>query len=182
MISDYAPKFFDKTEEFLRAHRSLLRNLIGKTITDSYIIWDLDLDKWFSDGPIVLVIGNTQVELKASQTDMYSLTTNSIDLNQPLDKDYVGDGSVQLFEWRINTLKEIAKVLNKRIDEVYIIEYDSHYQDPEGKKIGHTGFMLHGLCFRFGNEFLQMYTGLDTNGVSNEGLIRSKVFRFTKVE
>ncbi|WP_162051335.1 hypothetical protein [Pontibacter pamirensis] len=84
-IPSYAPKFFYDVELFKRTFQETLQNLIGKTITRFWVMWDDMENEWYPDGPVILEIDNNRYEFTAYQLDELSLTINTINLDEKLD-------------------------------------------------------------------------------------------------
>lgn len=169
-IKNYKPNYFTNAIAFLNAHKNKLLSIKGKRIDAYYLQWDLKEDEWNKDGPIILLIDEQQYEFTAFQLDQYSLTINQIDISNPLD--WYGAGTEFPLEWRKNPMEEINKVLGKKIEEIYLLEYSmvADITNNEDKKaffqeLTAADYFLVGIEFKLAalKNCLHLSNGLDCN-------------------
>ena len=178
-IPSYEPYFFDDVELFRRTFQETLQNLIGKSITRFWVMWDKKENEWYPDGPVILEIDDNRYEFTAYQLDEFSLTINTINLDEKLD--WYGMAEELPLSWKVNGNDELLKNLDQPIKEVRILTYnfiseyieDKHKPQNVGRK-HETGYMLHGIEFDlkrknlFDTEnYFTIFNALDKNGLTN---------------
>lgn len=174
-IEEYKPNFSTNAFEFIDKHKSDLQNLIGKQIKCYHLQWETKENTWNEDGPIILEIDNVQYEFTAYQLDEFSLTLNKINLFEKLDW-YGAEDEMPLI-WKKNPIEEINICLDKRIEEIYILEH-SIISDIEGesekknffKQLTNSDFFIVGIEFKLNGieNCLQLSNGLDCNVIKIE--------------
>lgn len=178
-IPSYEPYFFDDVELFRRTFQETLQNLIRKSITRFWVMWDKKENEWYPDGPVILEIDDNRYEFTAYQLDEFSLTINTINLDEKLD--WYGMAEELPLSWKVNGNDELLKNLDQPIKEVRILTYnfiseyieDKHKPQNVGRK-HETGYMLHGIEFDLKRKnlfdtknYFTIFNALDKNGLTN---------------
>ena len=162
-------------------------------------MWDEKENEWFPDGPVILEIDNSQYEFTANKLDEFSLTINSINLDEKLD--WYGMGQEIPLSWKENGKEELLESLDQPIEAVriltynYIGEYIEDKKSPQNVGRKHeTGYMLHGIEFVLKKKYLHdtsnhftIFNALDQNGVTsteaqqNDQIRRIKITGYNQV-
>ncbi len=50
----YQPQYVNNTSDFIRRHGGILLSVLGKTLSEAWVIWDNEDNEWFPDGPVLL--------------------------------------------------------------------------------------------------------------------------------
>jgi hypothetical protein len=95
-IAGYRPAWLTGHSAVAAAHGRRLTMLKGRRLTQTFVVWDLDEDAWFSDGLLLLAFEGEQVEVVHQKFDELSITWNTVDPSQQLD--WGGQGF--RLEWR----------------------------------------------------------------------------------
>jgi hypothetical protein len=177
-ILDYEPALFDTVETFINSHYDKLVKIIGLTLDDYWLMWDTRDNEWFSDGPVILKIDNTQFEFTAFQLQ-FGLTIDKIDLTNKLD--WYGAGDELPLIWNNKSNKDIDSLLDRKILDINIITHKLMIDSINGKRVDvESEFMLHGIEFTFEkkdifdkNNYLQIFNALDENGLETLELEKS---------
>lgn len=78
-VSGWEPAW-QRGQSGVEAHREGLLSLRGHAITNSWIIWNLDDDEWFADGPVVIGFDDGRhLEVCWQKFDDISISWNTID-------------------------------------------------------------------------------------------------------
>ena len=103
----YSPHYLDSTKAILEAHLASLRGLLGKTLSGSWVAWELNEDEWFNDAPVVLDFEGQHLELNFFGMDKLSITFNTLDLSERFNW-----GGLTMFDlvWRKDALSELNSV------------------------------------------------------------------------
>ena len=150
-IKNYKLNIFEDTQALKKRYPILFEDLISKSVYTYYVQWHTDRNEWNTDGPIVLIIDNTQYEFTAHQLD-YSLTINTINLSEKLD--WYGSGDEMPLVWKKNAFEHTNTILNKKIENIFSLEFG---KEPH--------FNLVGVEFELKetNDCLSLNNGLDCN-------------------
>ena len=146
-------------------------NLKDKQIDGLWTLWDGE--EWFNDAPVVLVVEGHQIELCVNQIGLFSLTTDSIDLESGVAWCAEKDEQENLV-WRKNAHSESSLFIGKRIKNLGVLEY---CLDKNTQEIFGTNWVLTGVFFEFDNAFFEVFNALDCNGLSYEKSV-GKEFRY----
>ncbi len=173
-ISNWNPKFYTSFDNLASEQSANFQLVMGKPIVDSWVVWNLDVNRWLSDCPIILDFGNSHLELCAAGIEMYAVTWNKIDVSVPID--YRGiSGRRIAAEWRINQHPLLKALTSARITSVEVLEYiyggtilkDDINPANVGKDFGPYWY-LGGLEFRLDNRgLLVTQNGCNTNEILN---------------
>ena len=126
---------------------------MGKSIDETFVGWYPPDDSWFSDLPILLIIGGEQFEICWQKFDSLSITKDQL----PTDK-CVSYGVE--YPLKKNALTELTNSIGKKI---LAVELGMSSMTIEEKVIP----MINSVDFHLENGFLSIYNSLDENGVSN---------------
>jgi hypothetical protein len=125
--------------------------LKGRRLTQTFVVWDLDDDAWFSDGLVLLAFEGEQVEMVHQKFDELSITWNTVDPSQQLD--WGGQGF--RLEWRPGVPGELAAMRGQRLRDVELLEWT-------GEDVA-RGMVAVSFAFRDGR--VTIYNALDENGM-----------------
>ncbi|WP_433498929.1 hypothetical protein ACQP1K_00775 [Sphaerimonospora sp. CA-214678] len=78
-IPRYRPEWLSGRSAITATHGARLGRLVDRRLTRALLVWDLDEDKWFADGPVLLDFEGEQVEINHGKLDELSITWNTID-------------------------------------------------------------------------------------------------------
>lgn len=174
-IKGYQPNFSTNVNEFINKHKTDLCHLIRKRINSYYLQWEINENTWNKDGVIILVIDNIQYEFTAHNLDEFSLTINEINLSEKLD--WYGAKDEMPLEWRKNPIEEINLCLDKKIEEIYILEHSmisdlkrDHEKKKFFKQLTNSDFFMVGIEFKLAGieNCLHLSNGLDCNVIKME--------------
>ncbi|MFD9949928.1 hypothetical protein ACFWYW_20270 [Nonomuraea sp. NPDC059023] len=150
-ISGYRPVWLSGSSVVATAHEGRLALLEGRRLTRALLMWDLDEDVWFSDGPVLLDFEGEQVEIVHQKLDEISITWNTVDPARPLD--WTGGGF--RLTWRGREPDELASLQGQRLQAVELLEWTG---DDMAQGMVAVGFLFpHGR--------LTIYNALDENGM-----------------
>jgi hypothetical protein len=168
-IANYNPHFYSETQNIINDLGPRLTKLIGKNITDVWVVWDNKADEWFEDCPVILNIEEMQLEICTSELDKLSITFNEIDMSKKLD--WYGADDLML-QWKKNELSEQILVKNKRINNIQLIECKYTTQKVINKRfpvvVGKRNcfWTLNGISFELEGGYFSIFNGLDVNKIS----------------
>lgn len=174
-IKGYKPNFSTSAIEFINKHKSDLQHLIGKKIKCYYLQWETKENSWNEDGPIILEVDKVQYEFTAYQLDEFSLTLNKINLSNKLD--WYGAKDEMPLVWKKNPINELNVCLDKKIEEIYILEHritssieGNNEQENSPEPLIYSDFFIIGIELKLeGNKnWLQLSNGLDCNVMKME--------------
>ncbi|MGW4212707.1 hypothetical protein ACWEIJ_32310 [Lentzea sp. NPDC004789] len=78
-IRGYEPHWLAGLSQIATAHGPRLQALAGRRLRRTWLLWDLDDDEWFADGPVLLDFDGEQVEINHRKFDDLSITWNTVD-------------------------------------------------------------------------------------------------------
>ena len=153
----YTPEYIDKTPELISKKSDLLKALIGQKLSASYVVWDLDENEWFFDGPVVLIFERNQVELCCNKLEEISITSGAADVRSNPIISWDPEGP---YEWRKNALKEINCVVDNTVEKINIIEFEltTWPVDENSGSPNANSNWIHGLDFHFSKGFFSFFT------------------------
>jgi hypothetical protein len=170
-VLGYAPRHFDSRAALLAEYGDRLHALRGERLRRSFAVWERGmwaalraglprhrLDAWFCDAPVILDFGVTRLELAGFKFHL-CVSWDLIDVTEAIDW-----GDLRL-EWREDPLRELARLRERTIDMVRVVEYQG---------------ALSGLQFCSGTECVELYNALDELGItdapeSNADTVRAEV-------
>jgi len=174
----------NSTNVLLQTHGEQLRELLGRTITNTWVPWETKSDEWFADEAVILGIEDSKLEPVFMYLDSLALTWNQIDLSS--SPKWVSDwGNSFNLRWSSSSHTDLKKAIGKTIRRISVIEYfneltmveDRRRPENVGQKL--ANWFLHGLEFDFDDACLVIYNDLDKAVISSEPFLSSK---FRKVE
>lgn len=115
-IEGYEPQWHHSGRALAAAHRARFRKLIGQPLHDAWLMWDLDADRWFADGPVILGFPEANVEITHRKFDECAITWNQVDMLLPLH------WSELRLDWRANAHPALERVRGRKLGAVNIIE------------------------------------------------------------
>ncbi|MFG2495735.1 hypothetical protein ACGFSD_32510 [Streptomyces caniferus] len=83
-IVGYQPRWRNGRSAVAQEHGHRLRGLAGRTLTNVWMVWDLQDDEWFCDCPVLFDFAGEQIEVNHHKFDDLSLTWNTIDPRHPV--------------------------------------------------------------------------------------------------
>jgi hypothetical protein len=125
--------------------------LKGRRLAQTFLVWDLDDDAWFSDGLVLLAFDGEQVEIVHQKFDELSITWNTVNPTQPLD--WAGQGFRLV--WRQGGPGELAALTGQRLQAVELLEWTS--EDMARGMVA--------VSFTFPDDQVTIYNALDENGM-----------------
>lgn len=125
--------------------------LKGRRLTETFVVWDLEDDAWFSDGLVLLAFEGEQVEIVHQKFNELSITWNTVDPGQPLD--WGGQGF--RLAWRPDVPGELARLSGQRLQAVELLEWTS---EDMARGMVAVGFV-------FPDSQVTIYNALDENGM-----------------
>jgi len=161
-ISGYSPVFFEDIEAFRATHEGDLKSLIGQRIQTTWAMWSRVDDEWFSDGPVILMVNNRQLELAAFQFG-FAITNDAIDRGKPI-RWYLGEEEADDgfgLHWRENAPHFLESSAGKTITAIELFETRVTREDAEW-------WNFYGVGFRLKQGYLAVYNNLDELGLSDE--------------
>ena len=170
-IENYNPHFNSSTKEIVTKVGEELKKLIGKKITETWVVWETKNNKWFKDCPVVINIEGIQVEICTSKVEELSITFNTIDMSNELNWYDIDDFKL---EWREGAFSELLLGKDKKINSVEIIEYKFQSEvvfskdKPKSQGDKNSAWVLNGIGFELDNGYFSVYNGLDENEISIE--------------
>ena len=174
----YTPDYIDSTTELIRQKAGILKALIGQELSSSFLVWDTEENEWFWDGPVILIFGNTQLELCCNKLEEISITSNTVNIHEKPHIDWDPDGN---YKWRENSLEEINSVLGNKLENIYVVEFE-FTTHPVGEKPNSSNatsnWILNGLDFYFKEGFFSFFNALDENGITNKETRDVKIRQF----
>jgi hypothetical protein len=145
-----------------------LAALVGRVLETGWVAWDVDEECWFSIEPVVLRIGESQLDV-ALDLSMLWLDSDSIDVNAPVDASFDEDGYVVAWKQDGHPALDLAR--GRAVVGVYAIEFEAHFfaaeaapgASPDG------AWWLGGLGLELeGGGVLELVSNVDENFMSNQ--------------
>lgn len=139
-----------------RRHGGRLASLIGRRLTDGWLVWDHRYAAWLADCPVVLNFGGEQIEICHQEFDQLSITWNIIIPTARIEWSDADDttGSARL-EWRNDADPRLAAFNGRRLVSIDLLEWDG--------RAGDFGNGTLAVSFGFGPERVTIANGLDEN-------------------
>ncbi len=168
-IENYNPKFFSSATDITAELGRKLKNLVGKKLLEVWIVWDTNDNEWFRECPVVLNIEGTQLELCNAKTDELSITFDIIDMSQNINWYDIEDFKL---EWRKEPLSELSLVIDKKIINIELIEYNFQteiiFSKDNPQLIGkqNSVWILNGIGFELEGGYFCVFNSGDENSIS----------------
>src|SRR5882757_6264966 len=162
-IQGYQPQWLNGVSAIIAAHGQGLLALAGHRLQRAWLLWDLDDDEWFSDGPVLLDFDGEQVEINHQKFDDLSITWNTIDpVGQPAwtygDWSRPGDHIFHL-GWRQDVRSELLALQGQRLLAAELLEYAG----------GDLADGMVAVSFAFSDGRVTVANGLDENSLEFGG-------------
>jgi hypothetical protein len=171
-VSGWRPTW-EPAETHLQTHAERLRSLRGRRISDAWIVWNLEHDRWFADLPVVVQFGDgLQLEVSWQKFDDLSITWNTIDLavsphawvTWPL-------------EWRSQAYPALSNVTNHQVVQVEATQHLFTTQALSAPNDSRSTWIMSGIWLQTAHSGLHIFNALDENGLSNERPLASPELR-----
>jgi len=165
-------QFLETASAVIDTYGSDLRGIVGATLTDAWVAWDLEHDEWFNDEPVVFEFNGRQLEACFNQLSQFAITWDSIDLNQPPNWMDCFDGMP--LEWRRNGHETLTAAIGAKLENIVIVEHIfrttvlENERDPETIGESSECWMLYAMEFQFNTCSVVLYNALDENGLQNK--------------
>ena len=150
-IKDYNPKIYTNPSSILKDHKVQLERLKGKHIKEIWVAWEQASNEWFRDCPVIIRFEECQIELCAFKWNEYLITFDKISVLQDIE----WYGTDLPIKWKKNKIDELNFVINKRINDIEIIER------CEGES--NDFCYLDGIGFHLNDGYFAVCNGLDEN-------------------
>ncbi|AXI00933.1 hypothetical protein DV702_15180 [Sporosarcina sp. PTS2304] len=173
-IKDYNPKFYTDKNEFIKEHGATLKSLIGSNLREVWTVHEASDGEFWADCPVILLIGEKQLEFCSFKDDEIAVTWDEIDLKETVD--WYGDQELNL-EWRKNAIENTALFIGRQIEKIEVIEMTQEAIDAKDNLI-HSNVWLSGLGFSVRECYVSIFNTFDETGFSfskKENLIYTKV-------
>jgi hypothetical protein len=153
-IEGYEPQWHHSGRALAAAHRARFRQLIGQALHGAWLMWDLDADRWFADGPVILGFTDANVEITHRKFDDCAITWDQVDMLMPLH------WCDLRLDWRDDGHPALRRVHGRRLREVNVIE---RLMTADWRPT-----VLHGVELQFeGRGRLTIFNALDENGLTD---------------
>jgi hypothetical protein len=154
-IEGYEPQWHHSARTLAASHRARFARLIGRRLVGAWVMWDLDRGARFTDGPVILGFGDSNVEICHRKFDECAVTWDKVDMSIPLD--WYGSGLS--LDWRAGADPALDAVTSKRLREVNVIErvMPSTWRPR----------VLDAVELLFDDGRLAVYNAMDENGIAS---------------
>lgn len=159
-VSGWQPAWLPAAKQ-VDKQSAALRNLVGSTITDAWVVWNLEHDEWFADLPVVLSFdGGGQIEVCWQKFDDLSVTWDTIDTTlRP--RAWV--------EWPLEWCRAAHPALASNVgSSVRAVAMTEHlFQTERENQSGPASrvWLVGGLWFGTTGPGLHVFNALDENGL-----------------
>ncbi|MFJ7128029.1 hypothetical protein [Streptomyces sp. NPDC098101] len=148
-IETYAPEWLRGRAAIAARHGDRLRALVGRTLVQAWLLWDVADDTWFADGPVLLDFGGEQVEIQHRKFDDLAVGWNSL----------APRGSAHWpgfdLRWRHDAVPALASLQGRVLQDVELLEW-------RGDDAA-WGTVAVGFVFPHGR--VTVFNALDENGL-----------------
>jgi hypothetical protein len=165
-VSGWAPDFLPGDAQF-EAHADRLRSLVGDTVLDVWVVWNLEHDQWFADLPVVVQLrSGRQLEVCWEKSDDLSITWDTIDV-AATPKAWVE----WPLTWRSQPLPALAPVIGLPLEEVAATSFRlttrnvDHPHDADSVWL--NLWITNGLWLGARSAGLHIHNAGDENGVES---------------
>ncbi|GAB0105901.1 hypothetical protein JMUB6875_48830 [Nocardia sp. JMUB6875] len=160
-IHGYQPRWLTGRAAIESAHGPRLSRLVGRSLSNSWLVWNQADDEWFADCPVVLDFDGERVEITHQKFDELSITWNSIDphsqrsWSDPVDD----DPEIHAFHlsWRSDAIAALTALEGQPLLAVDLLERTSQRADFAA---GMTA-----VSFAFADSRVTISNGLDENSL-----------------
>jgi hypothetical protein len=147
-IAGYQPRWLRGLGTLEVAHGERLAGLTGRTLSNAWLVWALDSDRWMPDWPVLLDFDGEQVEINHQKTDDVSITYNTIIPSRPI-RDFE-------CEWRSEPLRGLRPLPGQQLHHAQLLEC------PDDTAVGEAPV---AVGFTFTSGYLAIYNAGDENGL-----------------
>ncbi|KGR80094.1 hypothetical protein [Ureibacillus sinduriensis] len=173
-IKNYNPKFYTDKNEFMKKHSDTLKSLIDSNLREVWTVHETSDGEFWADCPVILVIGEKQLEFCSFKDNEIGVTWGEIDLKVKLD--WYGNQELNL-EWRKNAIENISSFIGSRIEEIEVIEMAQETFDSKDNLL-QSNLLLNGLGFYMRESYFSIFNALDETRFS---FLRENNLMYTKV-
>jgi hypothetical protein len=166
-ISGWAPHWMSAPNQ-LNLQRTQLLSLRGRRIVDSWLVWDLEHDKWFADLPVILMLDDgRQLEVSWQKFDDLSITWNTIEVSTtPIA------WVTWPLTWRSQCHETLRAVTGNTINAVASTEHRFTTRQvaptPVPGAETNSAWLVGGIWLGTDGVGLHIFNALDENGLSND--------------
>ncbi|MCK8680257.1 hypothetical protein [Streptomyces lichenis] len=118
-IEGFQPEWREGVRDLRHGHGHRLGALVGRPLTRTWLVWDLEEDRWFADCPVLLDFDGQRVELVHNTFDDLSVTWSTIDPRRPVR----WPGADFVREWRPDPLPELQALCGSVLHRVELLEW-----------------------------------------------------------
>lgn len=156
--------FCTSPTDVLQEHGVRLSPLLGKRLEAAWVAWDVAADELFVDEPVVLRIGDTNLELLHTQLSMLWIGYDSLDLQSPPAWHSCWAGEFDL-TWRRNGHPALMAAIGRSVLMILLIEYRTRFVSAEAPDAPpREAWVLSGIGFDLDDgKYLEVRNGLDEN-------------------
>lgn len=176
-VSGWQPDWLPASEQ-VHKQSAALRDLVGRTVTDAWVVWNLEHDEWFADLPVVLSFdGRGQLEVCWQKFDDLSLTWDSIDtrvrprawVEWPL-------------EWRRAAHPALESNIGTAVHAVAVTEHLFQTEPVDQPGLPSRVWLAGGLWFGTTGPGLHVFNALDENGLDASAPADDSEHRLTTLD
>ena len=154
-LPGYRPQWLSGVADISSSHASGLRSLVGRTLTSSWLVWDLEDDAWFADCPVVLDFDGPQVAIHHRKLDDLSITWNGVDVHAaPVS--WPGTEPELQLAWRDDAVPALSALRGRQVTGVELLEW----LGPDAA----SGMVA--VSFILGDRMITVHNALDENGLA----------------
>jgi broad specificity phosphatase PhoE len=166
-LGGYRPRWLYTAREIIDVHGSRLAGLIGQPLGKTWLLWDRDLDEWYSEGPVVFEFAEVRLTVCHRRSGECSLSWDDLDPAEPVD---AGDESLRL-SWRPDPTPALSKAAGHQLRTLDLIE--------EGDAAGR--WMINAIELGLGNPRLRLSNSDGHNTLSEGGVPAAGTHRRVRV-
>lgn len=153
-IESYQPHWLTGRHAIADAHGQRLGALVSRRLDHIWLVWDLDTDEWFADGPVLLDFDGEQVEINHQKFSDLSITWNTVD---PIEQATWSTGTPEVYSfslaWRHEARPELEVFKGRQLTAVELLEWTG----------GDVADSMVAVSFVFTDERLTISNALDEN-------------------
>ncbi|MFI9814004.1 hypothetical protein [Saccharothrix variisporea] len=150
-IEGYRPAWGNGLADAM-THAARMRALIGRRLTDAWLVWDLEHGEWWADCPVLLDFEGEQIEINHQKFDDLSITWNSADPAKPVI--WPTSDNFQL-AWRNTARPDLVALRGRTVQAVEFLVWTGSDMANGSIAVG----------FTFGRDRLCVFNALDENGL-----------------
>ena len=162
-IRGYEPWWLAGLAAITAAHGQRLHALTGRRLRHAWLLWDLDADEWFPDGPVLLDFEGEQVEISHQKFDDLSITWNTVDPAGQPNWSFGWDDEPHPYRvhlgWRCGVRPELATLQDQQLLATELLEYAG----------GDLADGMVAVSFVFPDGRVTVSNGLDENSLEFDG-------------